>query len=388
MAREIGLGLGMFVEKKRLGVSPRLLTANGDKNGLVSVSDARGFFVGQKVVIKSDTQQPRILKVKRFISPTSFKVGPVDGAINAFSDLSDFLVADNSQISAEEQDRPGITDKDYNRAVYAEEPIVAKRSILVDEFGNYYNQENPLPINAEFEGSLTVNTDGFDLSDPDSIQITGSEDGTKTGVKRGARVDSDLDLRVGISDGNNKASVNTNRELSVIDSEARTRLDSIISQLAATLDTSDGTTHTILSSILAALASIDAGIPVSLGQTTMDQSMSVTIASNQSPIPIEGSITATLGDEPIKISGTENGQPNGVEFPFVNNRLQQILKAKDRIGTISYADFGTKDQRVTQITYTAPSIGTGAGFTAIKTFTYTLVGNRYRRDTPGDWSLV
>lgn len=378
----------MFVEKKRLGVSPRLLIANGNKNGLVSVSDARGFFVGQKVVIKSDTQQPRILKVKRFLSPTSFKVGPVDSAINAFSDLSDFLISENAEISAEEQDRPGIADKDYNRAVYAEEPIVAKRSILVDEFGNYYNNENPLPINTEFEGSLTVNTDGFDLSDPDSMQITGSEDGTKTGIKRGARVDSDLDLRVGISDGENKAQVNANSELSVIDSETRAKLDYIISQLAATIQTSDSTAQTILSNILLALASIDSGIPASLGQTTMAQSMPVTIASDQSPISIEGEITATLGDEPIKISGTEDGQPNGAEFPFVNNRLQQILKAKDRVGTISYADFGTKDQRITQISYTAPSIGTGVGFTAVKTFTYTLVGNRYRRDTPGDWSLV
>jgi hypothetical protein len=110
--------------------------------------------------------------------------------------------------------------------------------------------------------------------------------------------------------------------------------------------------------------------------------MPVVIANDQTAIPV------TLADEPIKISGTENGQANGPEFPFVNNVLQQILKAKDRTGTITYADFGTKNQRITQITYTAPSIGVGAGYTAVKTFTYTLVGTRYRRDTPGDWSLV
>jgi hypothetical protein len=260
------------------------------------------------------------------------------------------------------QDRPSIAPADYERAVYAEEPIVAKRVIMVDEFGNYYNEDNPFPINAEFSGSLSVNLDGFENTNPDNVLSVGSENGTKTGIKHVIRVDSELDLRVGISNGTNKANVNASGELSVTDSNTQTLI---------------ATTNNILNSI-------NNGVPASVGQTTMANSMPVTIASDQSPVPV----SATLADEPIKISGTENGQPNGPEFTFVNNRLQQILKAKDRTGTITYADFGTKNQRITQITYTAPSVGTGPGFTAVKTFTYTLVGNRYRRDTPGDWSLV
>ena len=65
------------------------------------------------------------------------------------------------------------------------------------------------------------------------------------------------------------------------------------------------------------------------------------------------SVNAALVDEPIKLSGTENGLPNGTEFTLVNNRRLQILNAKDREQSITYADFGTKDQRVTQIDYTA-----------------------------------
>lgn len=79
------------------------------------------------------------------------------------------------------------------------------------------------------------------------------------------------------------------------------------------------------------------------------------------------------------IIGTEDGTITGTQRAFVNNVYLQILAAKDRDQDISYADFGTKDQRITQIDYTAPSIGTGSGFTARKTFTYVLDGGRYKR---------
>lgn len=90
---------------------------------------------------------------------------------------------------------------------------------------------------------------------------------------------------------------------------------------------------------------------------------------------------------PSRIVGTENGAEDGPEIGIVYNRRLQILAAKDRIMIIVYADFGTKDQRIIRTDYTAQSIGTGVGFTARKTITYTLVGTRYRRDTI-EWSIV
>lgn len=67
-----------------------------------------------------------------------------------------------------------------------------------------------------------------------------------------------------------------------------------------------------------------------------------------------------------------------------SNILQRILSAQDRIQQITYADFGTKNQRVTQINYSAVSIGVEI---AQKIFSYSLVGNRYRRDTI-TWNIV
>jgi hypothetical protein len=128
------------------------------------------------------------------------------------------------------------------------------------------------------------------------------------------------------------------------------------------------------------LTSIDSKLNT-LGQKAMAGSVPVTFASDQTPIPI------ILEDEPIKISGTENGQAGGTEFTFVNNVRQQILSAKDREQTFTWVDFGTKNQRVTQMVYTAPSIGVGAGFTAVKDLSYTLTSGSYRLDDI-IWSIV
>ena len=366
-------------------------TANGTLDGVVTVADTFGLYTKMTVALTSNTQPQQSFKVNAVLSPTQVQLGPVDKDLTVNSNLTAFTTADNATIFASRQAFGSINPENITNAVYAREPIVALRTIGTDKYGKYYDKDNPLPVDATVSvvvPPVSVDLDGYDQDNPDSVNITGSDNGLETGVKRGARVDADYDLRVGLSNGANKAGVNASGEVSVVDQLSRNKLDALIASLAATLNVSDTTAHSLLATVISGLASIDAGIPAALGQTTMASSMPVNIASDQTPIPISGQITATLGDEPIKISGTENGQPNGPEFAFVNNRLQQILAAKDRTGTISYADFGTKDQRITQLTYTAPSIGTGAGFTAQKNFTYTLIGNRYRRDTPGNWVLV
>ena len=127
------------------------------------------------------------------------------------------------------------------------------------------------------------------------------------------------------------------------------------------------------------------GAATSANQTTANASLASIDSKLTSPLAVTGSLT--LADEPIKMSGTEDGLPGGTEFTFVNNRRNQILAAKDREQALTYADFGTKNQRITQIDYTATSIGTGAGYTARKTLSYTLVGNNYRRDSI-NWTLI
>lgn len=128
------------------------------------------------------------------------------------------------------------------------------------------------------------------------------------------------------------------------------------------------------------LNAIDAGIPASLGQQTMNASMPVVLASNQPSI----NVNATLADEPVKISGTINGSASGTEYGFVYNQRQQVLAAQDRIDSYTYADFGTINQRIVRVEYTS---NTFSGITVRRDFNYVLDGNRYRR-TNSPWAVV
>jgi len=332
----VWLGLKLY-EKRFKAVPPQAFTANGTITGQIKVVDTTLFKVKQLVVVGGGPLEHLELEVKRVDDQTTMYVGPVKGNIDARTDISAYTTALSSFIFANEQNRNSVPEQEIERNTYEEEPVVARRVTLIDPLGNKYNKLNPLPVDATVSvvvPPLTVDLTAFGPA-PDSVLSVGSEDGTTTGVRHVVKVKP------------------------------------------------DGTTLVEDTLAIAALTSIDAGIPASLGQATMAASMPVALASDQAPIPV----VASLADEPVKISGTENGQPNGPEFTFVNNLRNQILAAKDRDQAIAYADFGTKNQRVTQIDYTASSIGSGAGFTARKTLTYTLVGNRYRRDNI-TWTLV
>lgn len=98
-----------------------------------------------------------------------------------------------------------------------------------------------------------------------------------------------------------------------------------------------------------------------------------------------GSANVTvLGDS--KISGTVDGTDTGTERTFVNNRKNQVLASHDLAVAYTWLNFGTKDERVSSIVYTS---ATFTGVTVTRTFTYSLVGTKYRLDqetwvtTPG-----
>lgn len=100
---------------------------------------------------------------------------------------------------------------------------------------------------------------------------------------------------------------------------------------------------------------------------------------------IQNALAAPLSiSQPVITAGTENGLVGGPVHINVVNVKSQILAAHDRVQTISYVDFGTKDQRITQIAYTSPTF---PSVQAVKTISYTLVGNRYRRNNI-TWSIL
>lgn len=151
----------MAIERKWEAIPPRSLAQDGTAEGIVELSDARGFKVKQTVILRATGEPNLTLEVKRFLSPTQFRVGPTNSSLFTCSDISAYTVAKNATIEAQEQSRPSIPDKEFERAVYEEEPTVAKRVLLVDDFGNPYNDDNPLNVEATVNQNLAQNRFGY-----------------------------------------------------------------------------------------------------------------------------------------------------------------------------------------------------------------------------------
>ena len=286
---DVWTGRVMF-EKRWAAVSPQLFTSNGTANGKLTVVDSSVFKVKQQINIASNTLPNLNLEVKSILNDTVILVGPPTANIFTYSDISAYLVADGATISAIEQKRSSVPVEEINRAVYEEEPVVAKRVILVDKHGNKIDENNPLPSTASFTGDVSINTEGYDLNNPDSMNATGSEDGTKTGIKHSLRVDNELDLRVGISDGANKATVSADGKLSVDDANTQALLANVLTQL---------------------------------------QSGALSI-------------------------GTEDGTETGVQHVFVNNLKSMILASHDRNRDVTYLDpTNKKNRRVEKFEFTS-----------------------------------
>ncbi len=265
-------------------------SSNGTIRGTFQVADYTGLYVKQLISLTSTSQQSIQVQIKRIEANGTVYVGGVTEDITHRLDISSFLVTDSASLFAPEQIKTKIKKEDQDQASYESEPINARRVIGVDAKGNAWSPTNPLPTTATISGDVTIGTDGYDLTNPDSMNITGSEDGTKTGIKHSARVDSELDLRVGISDGANKANVSIDGKLSVDDENTQTLLAGLLAQL---------------------------------------QSGSLSI-------------------------GTEDGTETGTQHVFVNNLKSMILASHDRIRDVTYLDpTSKKNRRVEKFEFTS-----------------------------------
>lgn len=136
---------------------------------------------------------------------------------------------------------------------------------------------------------------------------------------------------------------------------------------------------------ITALSNINNKLPT-LGPQTEANSISVTLATDLDPISVELDIDAFTNPNPdnVQLVGSIDGLKTGQKFGIVNNLRLQILSSHDRIAQFEYADFGTRNQRIIKITYTS---NTFLGTSLERIFSYTLVGNNYRRDME-TWNLI
>lgn len=173
-------------EKRFKRVAQQLFAADATNTGIVTVPDTRLFKVKQVVTVSSTLSiNPLLLEVKDVLSQTQMQLGPKGGNIKGYVDLSLFTTAAGSYVQANEQKRPEIPVLEIPRFTYEEEPVVAWRTILVDDLGDKYNEENPFPVRikeAVIDASLEVQISHLDNHPnagdiADSVRLGSGTDG-------------------------------------------------------------------------------------------------------------------------------------------------------------------------------------------------------------------
>jgi len=265
-----------------------------------------------------------------------------------------------------------------------------------DGTGTYLDINPDGSINVKL-GTVT-DLDIRDLNaNQDNILFIGTENGAIGGTQHAARIDSGLDLRVGISNGNNKALVNLAGQLSVIDTDANTLLNDIKTKLNGTLSVDDDASQILLNSIYTVLSSgtievndINTQTLITTANTILN---SILTQLNSGTLKVDDDQTQSLLTNILSqlqaggiAIGTEDGTATGTQHVFVNNLRKMIMDSADRAGVISYLDISDKkNRRIDKIDYTS---ATFPGITASKQFTYTLVSGDYVRTSPGNWYLI
>lgn len=189
--------MSRITERRIYAIPSTPFTSNGTNTGQLQVADNSDWIVGQIIYLTSNTQENLELKIKRILpDKITMFVGPKDKNIHVRTDISDFILADNAAIQANEQERPNIPEQEVERITYEEEPTIARRTILVDKWGCRYDDTNPLPVDA------TVTVGGVD------VNLTHKDDYPNIGDKNDS---------VRIGDGNNELQITNKLEGRVVD---------------------------------------------------------------------------------------------------------------------------------------------------------------------------
>lgn len=184
----------MALERRWRQVSPRSFVEDGKENGEVVLNDTIYLRVKQKVVVRALGEDDLVLEVKRVSSPTRVVLGPDDNNINTRIDLTAYTVAKTASLSAQEQDKKVPGDKDQMKHSYEQEPILARRVIHVDPYGDFYTVSNPMPVQLS-NGSIDIGTVNAELE----VQLSHLDDNPNPG---------DIADSVRVGDGENILEIN------------------------------------------------------------------------------------------------------------------------------------------------------------------------------------
>ena len=165
-----------MLEKFYKEIPSQSFTANGTTNGVVTVASTISFKLNQLVVILNPSLPSVAGEIKAIFSETQMAVGPQSSNPNMRIDLSAY--GTSSTISAPEQQRPAVATQDIERYTYEEAPIVARRTIAVDDTGNVIKFVRSAPGEAK---SLGVAVDKLTFTGFNEARVSDSFQGSAQG---------------------------------------------------------------------------------------------------------------------------------------------------------------------------------------------------------------
>jgi hypothetical protein len=191
----------------------------------------------------------------------------------------------------------------------------------------------------------------------------------------------ELQLKADLNEAQNIRQLSVTTD-SVAAPNVETKLDNLLTELQLKADLTEAQNIRDLDSTQDSVS-----VPQLNTTNTLLTNANTTLTNIQKSLsnPLTVNLNAfTSSPDSVQLVGSEDGTATGNKFGVVYTIRQAILDAKDRNSTITYADFGNKNQRITSITYTSPSF---PGVSVVKQLTYTLVGNKYRRDNV-NWVVI
>jgi len=174
-------------------IDPISFSQNGTAVGEVSITSTKKFRVGQVVYVNSNTQPQIVGKIYSFLSDTTLIIVDTE---NKRLDLSSYTTADNAEIEVPLQPRSALNHKDFVRASYETDPIIAFRTTLVDQQGKYLgDSENPLPTTSNESGLTKLIDDTGTILYVGTATPGSSEANTTWSIKRVQCIGPDIEIK-------------------------------------------------------------------------------------------------------------------------------------------------------------------------------------------------
>jgi len=261
--------LPYITEKRYIALAPMLLTADGDSDGLITISSTYRIKVGQTLSFKSSAVAIRLAKVKRVISTTQFIVIDPKDPVTTINklDMSDLLVADTATVQLSQEKRPVIELLEIQRQIYEEEPTVALRTHAVDWLGRSYSRSNPVPVELS-EGSISIGTVNAELE----VQLSHLDNVPDAG---------DVHDSVRIGDGVHTLKINNDGSVNITDNNSSLTVDGTVN-----VSNFPETQNVAVTSTVEVEIKNDSGNPLPVsGTVSAAQSGNWTVTVNQGTTP-------------------------------------------------------------------------------------------------------